>query len=79
MFFTKYPRFLVSMMNLDDNVRRGAQLQSRSVILDKISAYDVVESSTLGGSSGAIYWGDRFNEYSRVHNSEFLLCDSSDD
>ena len=79
MFFTEYPRFLVSMMNLDDNVRRGAQLQSRSVILDKISAYDVVESTTLGGSSGAIYWGDRFNEYSRVHNSEFLLCDSSDD
>ena len=69
----------MTMMNLDDNVRRGAQLQSRSVILDKISAYDVVESSTLGGSSGAIYWGDRFNEYSRVHNSEFLLCDSSDD
>ena len=79
MFFTEYPRFLVSMMNLDDNVRRGARLQSRSVILDKISAYDVVESTTLGGSSGAIYWGDRFNEYSRVHNSEFLLCDSSDD
>ena len=79
MFFTEYPRFLVSMMNLDDFVRRGAQLQSRSVILDKISAYDVVESTTLGGSSGAIYWGDRFNEYSRVHNSEFLLCDSSDD
>ena len=79
MFFTEYPRFLVSMMNLDDNVRRGARLQSRSVILDKVSAYDVVESTTLDGSSGAIYWGDRFNEDSRVHNSEFLLCDSSDD
>ena len=54
-------------------MRRGAQLWNRSVIMDKICAYEVIECTTLGGSSGLLYCGDRFNENSRVHNSEFLL------